>query len=143
MAGEEDFYRAAERRIEGLTLGLGTMVALAAAIRYGWRAASGLAVGAALAWVNYRWLKQAVDVAARLSAGQAEASKIRIPKRVYAKFFGRFALLLAAAYAILSRSWLPAAAILAGLFTLVAAVLVELIYELLRGGRQPDASRSR
>jgi len=36
---------------------------------------------------------------------------------------------------------LPAAAILAGLFTLVAAVLVELIYELLRGGRQPDATR--
>ncbi len=143
MAGEANFYRAAERRIEYLTLSLGAIAALAVAIRYGWRAALGLALGAALAWVNYRWLKQAVDVAARLSAAQAEASKIRIPKRVYAKFFGRFALLLVAACAILSRSWLPAAAILAGLFTLVAAVLVELIYELLRSGRQPDASRPR
>jgi len=143
MVDEENFYRAAERRIEQLTLVLGVAAALVVAVRYGWRAASGLAVGAALAWVNYRWLKQAVVVVARLSAGQAEASKIRIPKRIYAKFFGRFALLLVAAYAILSRSWLPAAAILAGLFTLVAAVLVELIYELLRGGRQPDASRLR
>ncbi len=143
MAGEENFYRAAERRIEYLTLGLGAVAALAVAIRYGWRAALGLALGAALAWVNYRWLKQAVDVAARLSAAQAQASKIRIPKRVYAKFFGRFALLLVAVYAILSRSWLPAPAILAGLFALVAAVLVELIYELLRGGRQPNASRPR
>jgi len=52
---------------------------------------------------------------------------------VYAKFFGRFALLLVVVYVILSRSWLPVAAVLGGLFAVVAAVMIELMWELLRG----------
>ena len=59
----------------------------------------------------------------------------RVPRFVYAKFFGRFALLLVAVYVILSRSWLPVTAVFAGLFAVVAAVLIELMWELLRGWR--------
>ena len=54
---------------------------------------------------------------------------------VYAKFFGRFALLLVVVYVILSRSWLPVAAVLGGLFAVVAAVMIELMWELVRGKR--------
>ena len=140
MAAEEDFYWTAERRIEWLTLGLGATAALGAALGYGWRAALGLALGAALAWLNYRWLKQGVDVLARLAAAQAEASRVRVPRRVYVKFFGRFALLILVLYVILSHSWFPAAAVLAGLFALAAAVLAEMVYELVRGGPGANAS---
>ena len=139
MTKDDAFYRAAERRIEWLTLALGAAAALVVALRFGGRAALGLAVGAALAWINYRWLKQAVDVLARLASAPSEAPRFRVPRRVYIKFFGRFALLLVVVYVILSRSLLPGAAVLAGLFALAAAVLVELLYELMRGERQPKA----
>ncbi len=140
MAAENDFYRAAERRIEWLTFGLGAAAAAGAGLRYGVRAALGLALGAALAWVNYRWLKQAVGVMAQLAAGQAEVSRPRVPRGVYVKFFGRFALLIGVVYVILSRSLLPAGAFLAGLFALAAAVLAELLYEIVRGERRTSPS---
>ena len=140
MADGEAFYRAAERRIEYLTLGLGAAATLVTSVRWGWRAGAGLALGAALAWVNYRWLKQGVAALVQLSATQAGAEQVRVPKRVYLKFFGRFALLIVVVYAILSRSLLPAAGVLAGLFALVAAVLLELLYELVRGNRQANVS---
>lgn len=135
MTEGDAFYRAAERRIEYLTLGLGAAATLVAAVRWGWRAGAGLALGAALAWVNYRWLKQGVAALVKLSAEQAGAEQARVPKRVYLKFFGRFALLIVVVYAILSRSLLPAAAVLAGLFALAAAVLLELLHELVWGNR--------
>ncbi len=140
MTGSDAFYRAAERRIELVTAGLGTAATLAAAIRWGWRAAAGVALGAALAWVNYRWLKQGVGALAQLFVSQAGAAEVRIPKRVFVKFLGRFALLVGIVYVILSRSWLPAVAVLVGLFSLVAAVLIEVVFQLVRGGPQPDAS---
>ncbi len=140
MADEEDFYRAAERRIEWLTLGLGAGAAALVGLRYGGRAALGLALGAVLAWLNYRWLKQAVGVIAQLAAAQSEASRIRVPRRVYVKFFGRFALLIIIVYVILSRSLLPAGALLAGLFALAVAVLAELLYEIARGERRTNSS---
>jgi hypothetical protein len=43
-------------------------------------------------------------------------------------------LLLVAVYVILSRSLLPVAAVLGGLFAVVAAVMIELMWELVRGG---------
>ena len=138
MAASERFYRAAESRIEWLTAGVGTAAALVAAVWWGSRAAAGVVLGAALAWVNFRWLKQGVAALAQLFTARSGAQSVRIPKRIYAKFLGRFALLLAVVYVILSGTLFPAAAVLAGLFALVAAVLVELLYELLRGERLPD-----
>ncbi len=131
MASSDTSLQAGGRRIEYLTLGLGAGATLVVAVGWGWRAAAGLALGAALSWVNYRWLKQGVAAIARLSTAQADAPQVRIPKRVYVKFFGRFALLLIAVYVILSGSLLPGATVLAGLFAVVAAVLVELIYQLI------------
>ena len=71
MAGDEEFYRAAERRIEWLIAGIGVFATAATWFFWGGRAAAGLAAGAALSWVNYRWMKQGVDTLARLSTAQA------------------------------------------------------------------------
>jgi hypothetical protein len=135
MADPDPFYAAAERRIEWLTLALGAAGAVFAAARWGWRAGSGVTLGAVLTWLNLRWLKQGVGALVAVSTAQAGSGQARVPGMVYAKFFGRFALLLFAVYVILSRSILPAAAVLAGLFAVVAAVMLELLFELARGRR--------
>jgi hypothetical protein len=97
-----------------------------------------VAVGAALAWLNFRWLKQGVAALVKLSTAQAGAEHARVPTGVYVKFFGRFAILLIVVYGILSRSLLPAAAVLGGLFAVVAAVMFELVWELVRGKRETE-----
>jgi hypothetical protein len=137
MAADESFYTAAERRIEYLTIAIGAVATIGSAIIWGWRVSAGIASGAILSWINYRWLKQGVSTLARLSTAQAGTEKARVPPSVYLKFLGRYALLIVAAYAILRGFKLPAASLLAGLFAVIAAVLVELIGQLFRSGSEP------
>jgi len=129
-----DNYRGAEQRIERLTLALGIVGMMATLWRWGWRAALGLAVGAGLSWINFRWLKAGISALAGLANPRPGEQDARVPRSVYVKFIGRFVLLLVVVYVILSRSLLPSAALLAGLFAVVAAVLAEMVYELARGG---------
>jgi hypothetical protein len=137
MAADESFYTAAERRIEYLTIAIGAVATIGSAIIWGWRVSAGIASGAILSWINYRWLKQGVSTLARLSTAQAGTEKARVPPSAYLKFLGRYALLIVAAYAILQGFKLPAASLLAGLFAVIAAVLVELIGQLFRSGSEP------
>jgi hypothetical protein len=134
MADDEVFYAAAERRLEYLTIGIGAAAAICVAIVWGVRAGAGVAVGAFLSWINFRWMKQGIAALARLSASQQNGEKVRIPKTAYAKLLGRYALLIVAAYVILRGFSSMAATLLGGLFAGVAAVLVELIGQLFRGG---------
>jgi hypothetical protein len=135
MDESDSIYVAAEHRIEWMTLAFGLGGAAFVFVRWGWRPGAGVALGAAMAWLNYRWLKQGVTTLVKISTAQANAEHARVPVSVYAKFFGRFALLLVVVYVILSRSLLPVAAVLGGLFAVVAAVMIELMWELMRGKR--------
>lgn len=139
MGTSDAFDQAAQRRVEWLTLGLGAAAALVMAAGWGWREAVGVAAGAALSWLNYRWLKQGVKSLVQASLAQADAPPLRPPRRVYVKFLTRVALLLGVLYVILTRSSALAGAVLAGLFCLVAAVLLELVYELARGRERKNA----
>jgi hypothetical protein len=139
MANDDAFYAAAERRIEYLTIAIGLSASVVVAIHWGAKSGAGLAVGAALSWVNYRWMKQGVKALAKLSTAQAGEEKARVPASVYFKFIGRYALLIVSAYVILRGFSLPAASVLAGFFVVVAAVIVELIGQLFRGGPLPRA----
>ena len=146
----EPFGTATLRRIEWLTLGLGGGGAAWAGTRWGWQGSVGLAVGAVLSWVNFRWLKGSVQAfggaatAATAQAGAADGAPqaVRVPVGAYVKFFGRFALLLGTLYVILSRSWLPGVPTLAGVFAAPAAVVVALVYELVSGGLTQKAGGS-
>jgi hypothetical protein len=71
----------------------------------------------------------------KVSTAQAGSEHARVPPGVYMKFFAGFALLLLVVYVILSRSLLPMAAVLAGLFAVVAAIMIELLFELVSGKR--------
>ncbi|HEY7392038.1 MAG TPA: ATP synthase subunit I, partial [Bryobacteraceae bacterium] len=71
MTVSEDFYQRAVARILkflGLLAVSGTVVAFA---WKGWRAAAGFALGSALAWINFLWLKGIAD---SMGASEAKAS---------------------------------------------------------------------
>jgi hypothetical protein len=162
MIDPQAFGGATLRRIEWLTMILGAIGASWGAWRWGWRGGAGLGLGAALSWINFRWLKSSVQAFAGATLPHAVSHAVsqapappesadglpseksvsneqavvsaRVPVSAYLKFFGRFALLLAAVYVILTRSWLPAVPVVTGLFAAAAATVLGLIYELASGG---------
>lgn len=138
MAPSEAYYRVVERRIERLTLMLGAAGAAYAGWRWGWKYAAGVAAGSVLMWLNFRWLDQGVGALLQ-AAAQSEGQPVRNSRWIYARFVGRMALLIGALYVIFKGAWLPGRAILAGLFTLIAGVVLELFYELATGFREPGA----
>ena len=109
-----------ERRIGWLTLLFGfAAAAIAAALRHNpW--AAGLAVGTALGWLNFRWLKQLVFTLGSHRARPRTAVKLGL----------RYLILGGGAYVILRYSSVSQPAALAGLFVSVAAVIVEILIEL-------------
>ncbi|MBZ5671720.1 MAG: ATP synthase subunit I [Acidobacteriia bacterium] len=116
----------AEARLPRWMVGLACAVTMGILLFGHGRFGAGFALGSALAILNYFWLHQAVE--ALMSAGQA-----RPAKRVLAKFFVRYPLAFVAVYLFYKTGWLPAAAILAGLFVPAGGVLIEAVV-LLRDG---------
>jgi hypothetical protein len=120
---EPQFARAVGR-IMWMTLALGGIGTVAALIAWGWSGGGGFLAGAAASYLNFRWLKRLVDALGRASEGEPPRARVAV-------FLGlRYALLAAGAYAILKSSILSLPAALAGLFVSVAAVILEILFEL-------------
>jgi len=125
---EELFLGRAMGRIQVLMATLSAAGAIAAFIYGGWRWAVGFALGAGASLVNFRWLKQLAD-----SLGEAVTGKR--PKVRVAVIVGlRYLLLGAAGYVILKFTTLSLAAGFIGLFVPVAAVTLEILFELFYAG---------
>jgi hypothetical protein len=124
------------RHVEYWTAAFGAAGALAAGLHWGWSTAGGVAVGALLSLLNYRWLKQGVISLTSASLGQAGAEKVRVPHSIRLKLFGRFLLLVAAVCVILWRFRWLAVPVVGGFFALVAGVLAAMIVHLFRNMRQ-------
>jgi len=139
ITADEAFYAAAERRIEYLTLAIGAAGVVCALIFWDIRAGAGVAIGAAVSWINFRWMKQGVNTLVRLSTAQEGAEKVRVPKTAYLKFLGRYALLVLVAYVILHSFKIVITSVLAGFFAVVAAVLVEMTGQLFRSRNLPHS----
>lgn len=131
---DEHFYEAAERRIECFAAGIGAAGAVGTGVFWGVRDGVWFAVGAALSWLNFRWMKQAIGVLSRLSAAHDGPEKTRVPRTVYVKFAGRYVLLMVVGYVILRGFKFAMVSLLAGLFVIAAAVLAEMIGQLFRKG---------
>jgi ATP synthase I chain len=129
---DEAFYAAAERRIEYLTLGIGAAAATFAAIFWSASAGAGVGMGALLSWINFRWMRHGIGVLTRLSVAQENAVKPRVAKMTYVKLIGRYALMIVAAYVILRGFGSMTEGLLCGLFAAVAAVLAEVLGQLIR-----------
>ncbi|HVB35038.1 MAG TPA: ATP synthase subunit I [Patescibacteria group bacterium] len=138
MIDADFFGQTAQRRVEFLTLGLGLLAGMVVLVLRGWPEGAGLALGACVAWINFRWLRRLVGWVARSSMAQAGEGeeKPRLPKSMVWQMFGRYTLLGLVLYVMLLRFYWPALAFLCGLFALIAAVLLELIGELVFWGRR-------
>lgn len=132
-------YAAIEIRIERNIL-LFAAVGIAVAVPvWGLRAAGGLAAGAALCWLNTRGLRRGAAAVIQLGLAQAGAATVHVPRRTYAKFFGRIVLLLGALYAILTWLRLPPIPVVCGLGAVLPAIVLEIAYELIRGDHRWSA----
>jgi hypothetical protein len=135
-------FAAIERRMEIFLLVAGAVIVVASAAEWDWRAGLSAAIGLLLCWLNFRWLRAGAAAVVQLGVAQAEASKVRVPRRVHAKFLGRLILLLAGAYAMLVWLRLPAIAFVCGLTAVVPAIVLELGYELVHGYHRWTHSKS-
>ena len=120
---DADFYERVTSRIFKVMLAIAGAGALAALAWRGWRVGAGFALGAAISWINFRWLKHAVD--------SLSGQRARPRLAVLAGF--RYLLLGGAAYAILRYSSISLRATLAGLFVSVTAVIAEIFFEVVYG----------
>jgi Putative F0F1-ATPase subunit Ca2+/Mg2+ transporter len=79
--------------------------------------------GAALSYVNFRWLKQAVDFIV------LQGAEGNTGRRVLLRFLGRYALIALSLYVTIRSSALDLVFIFAGLLVYIVAILIECISE--------------
>jgi small-conductance mechanosensitive channel len=130
-AQELAVYARTEQRIAWLTLALGSAAALSAAILRHLAWAEGLAIGAVLAWLNFRWLKRGLDALVTVSVAQEGRAKPRVPLGTWFRMIFRYALIALSVYVIFEYLKVPLVSMLAGLCALGAATLAESLYEIL------------
>jgi hypothetical protein len=118
-----DFERAAARIARNMVWIAALGVPSAWAAR-GWRWAAGFLLGAAISWVNYRWLKRMVEGL----GGTRSPGGFRLAVRYF--------LLAGGSYVILRYSSISVLAVLAGLFVLIVAVFVEAAFEIFYAGKR-------
>lgn len=122
MTEDTGFYDRALRRMNAIALTLGCAAVLFFAVREGWRGALGCGLCAAGSVYNLRRLKQ---VAAGVGG---EGGHPRTVSAVSSGF--RYLILAGVCFVIIRYFEISLASIFAGLFISVAAVLVEMLYEL-------------
>ncbi|MEO8597897.1 MAG: ATP synthase subunit I [Candidatus Solibacter sp.] len=116
----ERWLAAAVARIWKITWTLGAAGALLLLALRGWTWSAGWVLGTSVSALNFRWLKQLTE------ALGSEAAK---PRK--AVFLGlRYLFLGGGAYVILKYSAISLPAALSGLFVSVAAVILEILFEL-------------
>jgi hypothetical protein len=122
----EILYEEAVRRIRRMMAALVVGGVAAGAGFRGWQAGLSFALGAAISWVSFNWLHAAVDA---LDPNRPHARR----RRVFAFVWLRYILLGGGGYAIVKIFGVNGIAALIGLFVPAAAVVAEIIYELVHG----------
>lgn len=120
-----------ERRIAWLTLLFGFSAAATAAFLHRGSWAEGLAIGTALAWLNFRWLKRGLDALVTASKAQEGREKPRVPLATYFTAVFRYGLLALSVYVIFKYLDVPLGSMIVGLCALAAAAIVASVYEIL------------
>ena len=123
---------ATERRISWLTLTIGLLSALVVALFRHRIWGTGLAIGAALAWLNFRWLKRGLDALVLASTAQAGKEKPAVPVGSYFGMAFRYGLIALAVYVIFEFLKVPLLSMILGLCALGAATIAASVYEILR-----------
>jgi hypothetical protein len=133
LAPEEKIHLAgAEQRIWRAVWVLGILGVAVCWISAGGRWAGGFAIGATLSAVNFRWMKSAVSAVSELATSQPAAGEKPPPQTsgVVVRGVLRYALIGVAGYVIFKSSFVSLGAFFLGLFLFLAAILVEVAYEI-------------
>ena len=123
----ENFYSGAIPRITRVMPVLAALGTLILVCCLSWRFAAGFALGCAIAYLNFHWLKRVVNALADRATSQQHRSERG--RGVFARFLLRYAVIAIAAYAILKFSPQSLYGMFAGLFLPVAAMACEAAYE--------------
>ena len=123
---------ATERRISWLTLVIGAAAALTGLLAGSPPWALGLMMGAGLAWLNFRWLKRAMDALVAASTAQAGAVAARVPVSTYFFAVFRYGLIALMVYVIFKVLNVPLVSMILGLCALGAAAAAASVYEVMR-----------
>jgi hypothetical protein len=135
METKSEFYTAAERRIEYYAAAIGAVGAVVALTFWGWRAGVGVAGGAAISWLNYRWMRLGVATMANVTKAQSSGGSVKVPVGTYLRAAGRYALLVIGAYVMLHFLKLPIISLLAGFSAVLMGVLAEGVRQLFGSGQ--------
>jgi ATP synthase I chain len=128
----ETFYRQSENRISLLTLVLGTLVAIPVAVFHSGPWGLGILIGAALAWLNFRWLQQGLDALTSAATAQSGNEKVHVPVASYGKTLFRYGLIALIVYVIFRYLHVPALSMICGLCALGAATVLVSVHSILR-----------
>ena len=129
------FYRQFESRIAWLTLILGAVAALPVAYAEGWHWGAGILIGAVLAWLSFRWLRQGLDALTEAAVAQANQKIVQVPLFTYFKALFRYGLIALSVYAIFVYLNVPVLSMVLGLCALGAATIVVSVHSILRPSR--------
>jgi ATP synthase I chain len=121
------------RRILAFTLIFGFAAAIVLAFVKSGRWGIGIAVGTALAWLNYLWLDQALGGLVASATAQEGAPKPVVPFSLYAKFIGRYLLIGITLYVIVVFFRVPILACLVGLLALGSGTIAAALYDVFSG----------
>ncbi len=126
MGPEEGaYYDRAITRLHRWMYYAGVLGTAACVFWRGWQGAVAFAAGATAAYFNFKWLHEAV------MAMSPDAPPAR--KRIFIFLALRYILLGAGAYVIVMVFGMNAIPALVGLFVPMAAVIIEIVYELAHG----------
>jgi hypothetical protein len=120
-----------ESRISWLTLLIGLVAAFLTALLRDRLWGLGLAIGAALAWLNFRWLRRGLDALVAASTAQAGKEKPAVPLLSYFAMLFRYGLIALAVYVIFIYLRVPLVSMVVGLCALGAATIAASVYEIL------------
>jgi uncharacterized membrane protein len=122
----DDFYAHTIERIQRIMIVISIAALATGQIYFGWRIALGVAVGSAISYANFHWLKTVVAGVADLAAQSATPTPSR---SIVMRFLVRYFLMALLGFVILTVSRESLYGFFAGLLVTVAALLCEAVYE--------------
>jgi hypothetical protein len=123
----EEFFSGAIDRIRRITIVLGIASTIVVWAIYGTVIGVGFLIGCAISYVNFHWLKRAIeDLAVTVTQSGYVSSSSR---GIVIRFLLRYGFILMACCVILIGSKSSVYGLLGGLFVTVAAIMCEAVYE--------------
>ncbi len=122
----DDIFKGLDARLGRSSLIVGAVAVMIAFILVSAKAAISLAAGGVLSYINFRWLKQAIDFIVMQGAEGRGARGVAL------RFVGRYALIAVFLYVTIRSSALQLVFVFAGLLIYVVAILIECFSEVIR-----------